>query len=441
MIYKELQRRHSESPSEESILHVSSLFQPAPTYIEKQHGQTWQTVHGSLFGDELQKKVFFHMSPSHDVSLGTLARWYPTYLELDVDHGGRQMCQRLQAALKLRDDQVQVYRSERKDGYHLRCQVSQTSSATREYFYQKLKFLEDVYGAEVYPRATRHVRLPFDSRLQPVDRINGLHINDLVNDFIQLEPLSLENFDWPSADWVAPEESRFRRQSLGEYSYGRGEEALQHGLSGPGQRYKTQWDMMRVLRKRGFGAKEAIHEVFTTLQTKGYTSRDLVTEAKRVIRELEWCAKAIWKGETVTDHIRRDALPLWVNIAGSSFPFLRFCLGIVSYLTARYEPGRWIPLPRKVIYTFVHPRNAVQFVEKLIQLGFIERDNSYSVGRRSKAVRIIRPELLGTEQPYFADNFFPMGGLEALKSDTKLYRKAYASMSQYQRQELTRRIF
>lgn len=449
MSYPTVSRSRDISTSTEAISYVADLFQPSEPYIEKHSGSDWITpLHPNsapkhLSRSQLIEKVTQHVDPNSTLSIGSRARYYPSFLELDIDNGNYELCNELCDELSLSQDQAQIYKTERKTGYRVRCQIDQKDSvATSSYLYEKLRFLEDDYGAEVYPRANKPVRLPFDAKLTPLGRCASMSFVELVNDFSKLQPLSLDNFPWPSyitkpSTTDKDKAIQFQSKKPAEFLIERGVRALKYGLEAEGTRFPTQWDMMRVLHSTGISAAEAVHDCFTVLQTKGYTSKDVISRPRKVFKELEWCSRAIWDSFYVADYIRRDALPTWTQIADNDFTYLRFVLGVVSYLTPRYERGRPIPLPRKTLLKFASTSNATPFLKRLVDIGFLKRSDSYQVGNRSKAVIISQPELLGAKSPYYADNT-PLSGLQALQSNSQLYTSLLADLTPYQRTSLRR---
>jgi hypothetical protein len=375
----------------------TDLFvQRIPRYAVKK-SRSWTTKNKPLSDRPVQA----HLAGQYAVAV--LGKWYPEFGILDVDDRQRKTVDEIREDLELDDKNSMLFSSESPDSYHILFKpeyrekpptVRLPNSAFRNFC--------NLHGIEIYPQATRPIRLPFGPLQEPLDFEYSFY-GDWESKLYWFQ--KLDSFDIREVrgqqfilDFELPE-----KPSIPKLSEDNPEILFQYGLQVPGSRHFSQFKILYWFWRSNVPWQNAVEMTSSWIKNRhnGF-SKDIIRQPKAVRDEIRRQATCIYEKyemsrvypdsthNLINGFISKPDIEHIIRITGGSLPRMRFLFHLVKF----YYPRRFrtfVPVHTNKLIEWGSRRTYDKYLREFETQGLIKRGSAYQAGHFSKDIKLEWP--------------------------------------------------
>ncbi len=363
-------------------------------HARQKQGEDWKTYYHNI-PDQFIKH---HLNGNY--WLGTKACWYPAFYNLDVDRPTPKRIEQLENLFdtyKISESQrLYVTSPSYKKSGNFRIYLRLEYRGTLPTFKLGNEVLNRVFSnhAEIYPQKRRKDRLPCGLAQHLI--MDGVLFENLsweqeLRQFLKLDPVDVDVFprqvvvvnpSQPTATPILP--------------VGKVAELMLDGLKKFDTRYEAQYQILNYLWRSNWMPGDAAREVKSWIRFKHNGFSDKVNQGLwRIINaEIDRQKDSIWARADLSDtpnNFTSKITAADLLEAARLFPADAVNQKRYISLVAYYRPRShhdFVFVPYHVWYTIAEKNQYQHFVNKLEQLGVLEANRQYQVGKFSRRFRL-----------------------------------------------------
>ena len=376
--------------------YVDLFVQRIPRYAVKK-SRSWTTKNKPLS----DRPVKAHLAGQYAVA--TLAQWYPSFAVIDIDDRPRGVVDEIRDKLGLEEKNSMLFSSESPDSFHLLLRPEYSSKPPT------IRLLGNIFhnfclqnGVEIYPQATRAIRLPFGPCQEPLDfEYLGLDTWEAKLFWFQ----KLDAFDLRGVrgqqyllDLALPD-----KPAIPHLLEDNPAALFQHGLQAPSSRNYAQFKILYWLWRRNVPRETAQDMVWAWVRKRhnGF-SKDIISHPSAVRKEIGRQAGCIYDHydlarvypdsthNLVTGFISKHDVENVIRVARGSLPRMRFLFHLVKYCAPR-RYRTFVNVHRDRLIEWGNNRTYGKYLREFEEQGILTRGRSYQPGVFSKAIKMVWP--------------------------------------------------
>ncbi len=380
-----------------------TFVQATPRYGIKMPGEEWKSIEKSLTTD----LVLSHLRGQ--CSVASLARWYPKFGAIDIDHEPPGGIDKLRAALSMDDSNSMLCTSESEGHYHLLFIPEYNEKPpTRRLLQRIVSPLAIQHKVEFFPQENRTFRLPFGPQQECIDPGKyKLDWQDRLYWFKKLDPVQIDQLPGIENDslkiLLASRDSDAERLYQDPSAYSRGKDLFREGLQESHSRTTSQFYVLYYLWRIGCSQQAAIKMTREWIGSKHNNYSDTIASGRwRIVDgDIKRQADRIWstyerKGNVPDAELIRhdgwttknDLLEILVRTDGN-FPSSRFLYQLVKYMYPRTLLDPWVAVHSKKLQYFAPGSGYLDFLDRMSKLDILDRKSGYRTGAESKNIRLL----------------------------------------------------
>jgi hypothetical protein len=380
----------------------------------------WRSVEGNITRD---------LANSHlegRFSVASLGRWYPEHGIIDIDGRSLPEVENIRERLGMGTTNSLLCASERPDHYHLLFMPEyKDRPPTIDLFQRSMSASVVRWRTELYPQRNKCIRLPFGLRQRCLDEGKELlSWPELLFRFKKLDAFDLLSLPTDYGPFN-PRESNIaaewqRDPDKMPAAYCRGQDLFSTGLTGPHSRNDSQFLVLYYLWRRGVDPHTASQQTKQWIRDKhnGFSDSAILGGWRTIDREIDRQVKEIWTRYERQGRLPDEELLRWagwttrediiriLQACKCDMRLSAFLYRLIRYCYPRSRFGDFVSIHSTRLAEFSSSSSYLDHLDRLTDLGIIERRNGYSVGREAKKIRAIWP-FDRTGQPFLVEGRSP----------------------------------
>lgn len=375
--------------------YISIFIQRAPKYAIKQPGKVWKTKQKSL-ADPVIKAHF-----RGQYAVAGVAPWYPSFGVIDVDNARREKLDYLLESVGLNSSNSFICASESPNSYHVYFRPVYNAKPPT------VRLLNDVFrywalrqNVEIYPQADKCFRLPFGPSDRPILNNGDLAKMTLKEKMYWFGKIDEYDLALSPADRQIKLDFSIDQIPVFSVHYRRGINYMEHGLQEHSSRHEAQFCVLYAMWRMNYDVQDAIVACFKWIKRKhnGF-SKDIKRNPQRVQQEIMRQAQRIWNDYELAGvypdvahnleygYLTKDDLLDIIRVTNGNLPRMKFLGELVRYINPRQARDA-VNVHRDRLVSWASTTNYNRFLDELAQKGILERNDSYTVGRASKSIKL-----------------------------------------------------
>ena len=381
----------------ETFRSFTDLFvQRIPRYAVKK-SRSWTTKNKPLSDRPVQA----HLAGQYAVAV--LGKWYPEFGILDIDDRPRGTVDEIREKLELDDKNSMLFSSESPDSYHILLKPEyREKPATVRLLNSAFHNFCDLHRIEIYPQATRPIRLPFGPRQEPLD-FEYSYLGDWESKLYWFQKLDSFDIRGVRGQQLIIDFDLSEKPSIPKLFEDNPEILFQYGLQAPSSRHFSQFKILYWLWRHNVPRETAVEITFSWINKNhnGF-SRDIIRHPKAVRGEIGRQAACIYEKYELSKiypdsthnlfngFISKPDVENIIRIARGSLPRMRFLFHLVKFCYPR-RFRTFVSVHTNRLIEWGSRRTYDKYLREFEAQGLLTRGTAYQTGHFSKAIKLEWP--------------------------------------------------